>query len=134
MRTEELFKELEPPAGGAERFRQQLEQHGEATHHGSGRLWLAGLASVLVAVVIVALLRYPGVPMGNDANDAGSLPPTGADLPAARVVYDAQQFDRLLGRPMQPVELSVAIGDERVAVSEMPSTNSKVRIYQIEGR
>jgi hypothetical protein len=32
---------------------------------------------------------------------------------------------------VRPAETSIAIGDEQVAVAEIPSTNSKIRIYQI---
>jgi hypothetical protein len=44
---------------------------------------------------------------------------------------DAPKFDRLLGRPTQPVELNVTINERTASVVEIETTNEKVRIYQI---
>ena len=43
----------------------------------------------------------------------------------------APAFARLLGQPLHPATTRIAIDDMQVAVAELPSTNSKVRIYQV---
>jgi hypothetical protein len=43
----------------------------------------------------------------------------------------APAFARLLGQPLRPAKTRIAIDDMQVAVVELPSTNSKVRIYQV---
>jgi hypothetical protein len=46
-------------------------------------------------------------------------------------VYQAPEFDRLLGRAMEPADFHVLIDDEPAAASEIPSANPRIRIYEI---
>jgi hypothetical protein len=46
-------------------------------------------------------------------------------------LHGAPAFARLLGQPIRSTETSVAIDDMQVAVAELPSTNAKIRIYQV---
>src|SRR5690606_39396555 len=55
-----LFRTLEPPPGGVERFRRRLEAADAATRQPSAsRIVSAGLAAALVAVVVIALDQAP---------------------------------------------------------------------------
>jgi hypothetical protein len=66
------------------------------------------------------------------ANRADAADRRGAtDVAVMADLRAAPAFARLLGQPVRPAETSIAIGDEQVAVAEIPSTNSKIRIYQI---
>jgi hypothetical protein len=120
-----LFRSLDPPPGGVERFGQRLANVDAATQPMSARRTLvAGLATVLIAVVAIAIYRTPA---GGDLPGAGEAPATAepADL------RGAPAFARLLGQPPSPTETRIAIDDAQVIVAEIPSTNSKIRIYQI---
>lgn len=44
---------------------------------------------------------------------------------------ESPAFARLLGQPPRPTETRITIDDMQVAVDELPSTNGKVRIYQV---
>jgi hypothetical protein len=44
---------------------------------------------------------------------------------------EAPAFARLLGQPIRSNGTRVAINDMQVAVAELPSTNTKIRIYQV---
>jgi hypothetical protein len=54
-----------------------------------------------------------------------------ADTPPAVDIYNAPELDRLLGRTSQPAELMVMVNMETANVTEIETTNEKVRIYQI---
>ena len=122
MNTDALFKELEPPPGGAERFAQRLDEI--AVTRPSPRARVLAMAAAVAAVTLVTavlLLRQP---------DDG--PPTRvADAPPSVEVYGAPEFDRLLGRAAPPAQLVVMVNMEEAAVTEIATTNQKVRIYQI---
>jgi hypothetical protein len=77
------------------------------------------VAVALVATVI--LLREP--------NDSASLPVADSQLTAD--IYDAPEFDRLLGRPRQTAEVTVTLNEQTASVAEIETANEKVRIYQI---
>jgi len=122
MNTDALFKELEPPPGGAERFAQRLDEIAAA--RSSPRARVLGVAAAVAAVALVTavlLLRRP--------DDAPPQPVASAPPPVE--VYGAPEFDRLLGRSAQPAELMVMVNMEAAAVTELETTNEKVRIYQI---
>ena len=121
MNTDELFKELEPPPGGAERFAQRLDEI--AAERPSPRARMLGIAAAVAAVAVVAavLLRQ--------ADDVA--PARVADAAPAVDIYNAPELDRLLGRPSQPAELMVMVNMETANVTEIETTNEKVRIYQI---
>lgn len=108
------FKELEPPPGGAERFRRRIERRDAPARVPLGRFVVAGLALAAVALVVAIAWH--------------------TDDPEPRVagVYEAPEFDRLLGRSGEPAGLSIRIDDEPSSVSELPSTNARIRIYEAE--
>ncbi len=123
MNTDALFKQLEPPPGGAERFARRLDQLA-AARPPSPRARVLAIAAAIAGVALVTavlLLRQP--------HDAP--PVLVADAPPAVDVYDAPEFDRLLGRSAPPAELVVMVNMEAAAVTEIETTNQKVRIYQI---
>jgi hypothetical protein len=122
MNTDELFKELEPPPGGVETFAQRLDEI--AAERPSPRMRvLATAAAVAAAALVTAVLLLR--PTGDDAW------PRVADAPPAVDIYNAPELDRLLGRPPRPTELMVMVNMETANVTELESTNEKVRIYQI---
>src|SRR5690606_16819229 len=149
MKTDEthLFRTLEPPPGGVERFRRRLaEADTAAQRRPTQRLVAAGLTAALVAVVVIAVDQVPsgrGLPTEDDLGppvvenggsaslpddvDGGETP----DLAIAAEFRASPAFARLLGQPLQTAETRIEVNDRQIAVAEIPSTNSKVRIYQI---
>ena len=122
MNTDELFKELEPPPGGAEAFAQRLEEIAAERPSPRARVLAMAAAAAAVALVTAILLLRP-------SSDAP--PVLVADEPPAVDIYNAPELDRLLGRPSQPAELMVMVNMETANVTEIETTNEKVRIYQI---
>ena len=121
MNTDALFKELEPPPGGAERFAQRLDEI--AAERPSPRARVLAIAAAAAAIVVAAavlLVRQPDV----------APPALVVDAPAIDV-YNAPELDRLLGRSATPAELVVTVNMEAATVTEIETTNQKVRIYQI---
>lgn len=111
-----LFRALEPPTGGADRFRRRLDAQGKPRFARRTRLAIAGLAvSVLALFVLIAVTRHGEEPE-----------------PRVASLFDAPEFDRLLGRPMDRARFSISINGESPAVSEVPSTHETVRIYVVE--
>ncbi|HEY3518632.1 MAG TPA: hypothetical protein VGL98_16405 [Gammaproteobacteria bacterium] len=122
MNTDELFKELEPPRGGAERFAQRLDEiAAERPSHRARILALVAAAAGVALVTAVLLLRQP--------DDAGQVQI--ANTPPPVDVYNAPELDRLLGRTAAPAELMVTVNMQAANVTEIETTNQKVRIYQI---
>ncbi|HEX7237228.1 MAG TPA: hypothetical protein VF405_09720 [Gammaproteobacteria bacterium] len=122
MNTDELFKHLEPPPGGAEAFARRLDEIAAERPSRRGRGLAAAAAVVAAALVtIIVLSRH--------SNDAP--PVLVADKPPAVDVYNAPELDRLLGRTARPADLMVMVNMEAVKVTEIESTNQKVRLYQI---
>ncbi len=122
MNTDALFKQLEPPPGGAERFARRLDEI--AATRPSARARVLAMAAAIAGVALVTavlLLRQP----------SESPPVLVADTPPAVEVYDAPEFDRLLGRSAAPAELMVMVNMEAAAVTEIETTNQKVRISEI---
>ena len=122
MNTDELFKELEPPPGGAEAFARRLDEI--AAERPSPRARVLATAAVVAAVAgvtAILLVRQP--------NEAP--PVLIADEPPPVDIYNAPELDRLLGRTSQPAELMVMVNMETANVTEIETTNQKVRIYQI---
>src|SRR5688500_14102013 len=100
MNTDALFKELEPPPGGAERFAQRLDEIAAARPSRRARvLAMAAAVAALAFVTAVLVLREP--------HDAA--PELVADAPPPVEVYSAPEFDRLLGRSAAPAELMVMV-------------------------
>jgi len=122
MNTDELFKQLEPPPGGAEAFARRLDE--VAAEQPSRRAHVLAAAAAIAAVALVTAILLTRQP-----NDAP--PVLIADEPPAVDVYNAPELDRLLGRTSQPAELMVMVNMETASVTEIATTNEKVRIYQI---
>ena len=113
----DLFKQFDPPPGGAERLRARLD---EAAGESESPGWLPAAAVAVIVMVVVGAL----VALNDRARDHGA--------PGESLVAAAPEFDRLLGRPVMPVEPAVTLNDETVTLAAVPSENAKVRIYQIE--
>jgi hypothetical protein len=109
------FAELEPPPGGAERFRRRLENQADRSASGLVPMTGVGLAGLVLTIAAVGLLQQPE-----------------NTHVAAPGVFEAQEFDRLLGRSVAPGSFSVSINNEPVSYIETPSLNPSVRIYQIQ--
>jgi hypothetical protein len=115
-----LFSEIDPPPGGVERFAQRLDKAARTPEAPRWRgLAFAGVACAADALVVAALLL-------RDPSDSTSPP-----VAAAPEIYDAPEFDRLLGRPARPAEFTVMLGERTASVVEVETTNEKVRIYEI---
>ena len=118
-----LFEELTPPAGGAERFAQRLDELMASPVAAPARVQVMGVAACLTLMVLAAgmWLRQPE-----------SLPPQlAADSPPALDVYGAPEFDRLLGRAPRSSELTVTLGTDVATVTQLETMNDNVRIYLI---
>lgn len=109
------FPDIEPPLGGTERFRMQLEITGDDLHATFGRWAAAGGVVAVLAIAAIAVLRPAEV----------------AEPQEDAVAFDAPEFDRLLGRPMQQVETTVMIGEEPAILAPLPVTRPGIRIYEI---
>lgn len=112
-----LFRELDAPPGGPERLDRRLD---ELSRRGHTLRWRLAAAAVAAA----ALLAVLGLMI-----EVGLLGPAPERLAG---VYDAPQFDRLLGRPPASAELTVRLNDQNATVAELESGNEKVRIYRID--
>jgi hypothetical protein len=124
MNTDSVFRQLDPPPGGAERFARRLDEaDGLAPMAPRSRAFaLAGAACAFLALVAAAVLfRSPREPV---------LPPGASSQPTVEI-YNASEFDRLLGRPAQPEELIVTVDAEPISVTEIETQNEKIRIYRI---
>lgn len=122
MNTDLLFKELAPPPGGAEQFARRLDE--VAAERPSLRMRAVALAAAVAAIAVVTTMLFL-----RPASNAPEL--TVADAPPAVEVYGAPEFDRLLGRPPQPTDLTVIVNTEAARITELETTSAKVRIYQI---
>jgi hypothetical protein len=122
MNTDELFRQLEPPRGGAEAFARRLDEIATERPSRRARVLVAAAAVAAVALVTAILLtRKP----------SDAPPVLIADDSPAVDIYDAPELDRLLGRPSRPAELVVMVNMETANVTEIKTTNEKIRIYQI---
>jgi len=54
-----------------------------------------------------------------------------ADSERTAAIYNAPEFDRLLGRPPQPTALTVMRNEQAATVVEIQTANERVRIYRI---
>ena len=110
------FPDIDPPHGGVERFRLQLESPGDASRVAFGRWAAAGGVVAVLAIAAIAVLW---------------LPETAETETETVIAFDTPEFDRLLGRPMQKVETTVVIDDEPAAISAVPAKRAGVRIYEV---
>jgi hypothetical protein len=110
-----LFEMIDPPAGGENAMRARLRE----THTPRTRRFLlpaAALAGLAAAAIWFVQTR----------NEAPPITVAEAEL------YDAAEFDRLLGRMPAPVDLHVSVNGRDANVVLLGRPDSKVRIYQIE--
>lgn len=131
MSTDAVFKELEPPPGGAERFAQRLDEIAAAQP--SRRVRFLGIAAAAAAVALVTAVLVLRAPNETAPSIVVNTPPPSSVVatPSAVEIYNSPEFDRLLGRSSQPAELTVVLNEEAAAVTQIATTNEKVRIYQI---
>ena len=124
MNADSLFEQLEPPPAGAERFARRLDEATAAAVVPSWRplAWAGAVGAIAIAAVAITVL----VP--RERNDAA--PPV-ADSPPVPALYDSPAFDRLLGRPLQPAQLTAIVDEQSASITELESHNEKVRIYQL---
>lgn len=119
----EIFRLLDPPAGGAERFARRLDEvAAETVRPRRGSIVVFGVAACAALALLSAIVVHdvrPPMP-----------PPIATDEPAL-AIYDSPSLDRLLGRPPRTSELMVVLNDETVSVTEIETRNAKVRLYQI---
>lgn len=120
MSADNLFKQLEPPPGGAERFARRLDEAAAGAPRWRPFALAGAAAAALVVAVAVVLLREP----------SGTVAPV-ADSPSTPEIYNSPAFDRLLGRPFQAEELTATRNEQTASVTELESHNEKVRIYQL---
>lgn len=154
-----LFQTLAPPPGGVERFRRRLGNVDAETRPMPGRRFLvAGLAAALIAAIITVHRplgsgdlpegSHPAPPVAGSAERAPTvdesqdppavpvtipevMPPESTGKRALVDLRRAPAFARLLGQSLRPAETRVEIDDMQVAVAELPSTNTRIRIYQV---
>jgi hypothetical protein len=122
MNADDLFASLEPPPGGAERFAQRLERAAAAEAAARRRRPALAAAAAFAGIALVAtfvLLRRPA----DVAQPVAATP--------APAIYDAPEFDRLLGRPLPVEQLTAVVDDQAATVTELESHNAKVRIYRL---
>jgi hypothetical protein len=121
MNTDALFNELEPPPGGAERFAARLDEvAAERPSRRARVLAIAAAAAGIALVTAILVLRPYDAPQ---VQIAATPPPVD--------VYNAPELDRLLGRSTPPAELVVTVNMQMANVTEVETTNQKIRIYQI---
>ena len=123
MSTDALFKDLEPPPGGGERFAQRLDEVAAEQPSSRARVLAMAAATAGVAIVTAILLLRP-------PEDASQVEIAATEPPTVDV-YNAPELDRLLGRSSVPAELMVTVNMQPANVTEIETTNQKVRIYQI---
>lgn len=115
----EVFAQLEPPVAGAERLASRLASASGGARGGALR-WAAGAAGVAAAALaLAALVQVEG-------RHHRSPPPPGGSL------YAAPEFDRLLGRNVEPYKLSVSLNRREVHVVEVPTSDPKIRLYALQ--
>lgn len=110
---ESPFEMLEPPPGGMERMRARLAAP-ERVRPGFA-IAGAGVAALAVLVALLALVSHER--LGRDAGD--------------NAILEAHELDRLLGREVPPVPLTVERDGRSVQTEQLPSADPRVRIYQM---
>jgi hypothetical protein len=108
---ESPFEMLEPPPGGVERMRARFAAP-EPVQGGFG-IAAAGVAALAVLVALLALVSNDK--QSGDADNA---------------ILASHELDRLLGREVQPVPLTVERDGRPQQTEELPSSDPRVRIYR----
>jgi len=114
-----LFELRDPPPGGAEQLRRRLDAAARQRRAPRRPLLAAVSAGVLALAVAAGILLDSDRDIDREPERAASL-------------YDAPQFDRLLGRPLERDEPSVTLNDRTAKVAEIRTASEKVRIYRLE--
>jgi hypothetical protein len=109
---ESLFEMLEPPPGGVERMRARF-----AAREPAGRGFAVAAMGIAALAVLVALMAL----VSNERH--------GRDV-ADNAILEAHEFDRLLGREVQPVPLTVERDGRPQPMEQVPSSDARIRIYR----
>jgi hypothetical protein len=109
----QIFRELDPPAGGAARMRAKLAAGG---HLRRFQVWWLGPVAVAL-VAAIAVVNFRGA--------------TGPDQASDSLLADSS-LDRLLGRTAEPVETRVTRGTMPVAVNQIQTSNPRIRFYTLD--
>jgi hypothetical protein len=117
IERQRLFQQLQPPAGGLERLQRKI--HNAALNR-TGYRWQPVLAAAML-VLALGLSAY-------------WLPQQQASEPVTEEVFNATEFDRLLGRSPAKVELLVSRDHEAVSIVEVPDTGANARVYRLNPR
>ncbi len=117
-----LFEELKPPPGGAERFARRLDELTAAPSAAPARVQVFGAAACLVLAAFLASLWI---------REPAQTPPQLTAIAPVGDLYGAPALARVLGRTRAPPEQTGVIGTETAAITQLPTANEKVRIYQI---
>jgi|SRR5690606_1822131 len=145
-----LFEQLDPPPGGAERFRARLDA---AVSGGNGRRnpvdgWMHALgarrlgataagAAAALALVIAVVTRLPSGSAPEEPSDAptttaAAAPEAAASNPApAGGLAEAPELDWLLGRTSTLSGVSVTVRGEEAEIIEVPSSDPRIRVYMV---
>ena len=111
------FTQLDPPPGGAERFARRLDEAAPRPPQWHRFALAAAVGAAAVLAVAIVMFRDP--------------PELATDAQASVDVYNAPEFDRLLGRQAQAAELTATVNDQMVTVTEVATQNTNVRIYSL---
>ena len=111
MSTDKVFELLDPPRGGVEKLRARFAAADVGPRVSRP---LAAFSLLVLAALAVSLYFVPE-----------------PREPEAASMFDAPQFDRLLGRDAPVVPISVTVDRQPAAAEEMESTDPKVRIYRV---
>ena len=109
---ESPFELLEPPPGGVERMRARLAEPSRV-RHGIGFV----ASSVGVLAVLIALLAIFSIETHGPSADNPMLA--------------APELDRLLGREIRPLPLTIERDGQVLQTEELPSSDPQVRIYDV---
>jgi len=109
---ESPFELLEPPPGGVERMRARLAAPLPVRHRIGFAVTSVGVVAGLVALVAIFSIEMHG-PV--------------ADNP----MLVAPELDRLLGREIRAVPLTIERDGQVLQTEELPSSDPRVRIYNV---
>jgi hypothetical protein len=113
MSTNKIFELLEPPRGGVEKLRARLAE----PDAGPRIARPLAVFSVVAIFAIAASLHF--------------LPEPREPAVAAASMLEAPEFDRLLGRELRVLPISIQRNEQPIAAEEVESTDPKVRIYEL---
>jgi hypothetical protein len=133
-----VFEQLQPPPGGAERLARRFG----TTARPSARVLIPPLAAAgIVAVMVLALYvgsrpaseapqRNTALSVSDGTERAQETERLGVAQPGS--LFDAPEFDRLLGRAAASVELSVDIDGRQARVEQREGSDPRIRVYLLD--